>query len=106
MECSCICADCDIPLLICYVAEQLGGVGRSVEINCDTPGRESPNVDWFHNGIPLDTSGNKYSESVTENKLTINDVGSSDEGNYSCDYINSGGAICAGCLIVYGEILF
>ena len=57
---------------------------------------------WFRDGVEL-IHGEKYS--ITPTSLTVNNIVSSDEGNYSCKYMATSSQyedLLAGCLLVYG----
>ena len=91
-----------------YVAEELGGRGKQIDISCNTPGRQSSDVFWLRDNVTLDT-GNavKYVLASSNTRLTVKNIVGIDEGNYSCKYENSEGeevTSCAGCLIVFGKL--
>ena len=87
------------------VTERLGSGTAQVQLTCSTPGRTSPQVNWFKDSVSLNTNGEKYTLSPTQSGLTVIGIVASDEGNYTCS--NTAGSSVmtssAGCLLVYGK---
>ena len=93
-------------VLIHSFTEELGGVRRSIDLNCDIPpGHASQDVTWYRESAELDTNNiEKYGLAASHMRLTVKNVEHTDEGNYSCKYSNQVVHYNAECLIVYGEL--
>lgn len=57
-------------------------VGQTVTLPCVVQGEPSPEVTWFHNGLPL---------GVNTTPLRIQQVSLADQGTYQCVARNSAG---------------
>ena len=71
----------------------VGLIGKSIEIRCLPPdGEPRPTVRWLKDATPLDKSNQRMLVSH-EGSLLINEVRSSDAGNYTCIAENVAGKL-------------
>ncbi|ETE71219.1 Cell adhesion molecule-related/down-regulated by oncogenes, partial [Ophiophagus hannah] len=65
---------------------QLVSWGKILHLSCEIHGNPSPNVTWYHNGIPVHLSSRHF---PSGNKLRINQIAPGDTGLYQC-LVNNG----------------
>ncbi|KAG8141460.1 putative Cell adhesion molecule-related-down-regulated by oncogenes-like protein [Naja naja] len=65
---------------------QLVSWGKILHLSCEIHGNPSPNVTWYHNGIPIHLSSRHF---PSGNKLRINQIAPGDTGLYQC-LVNNG----------------
>ena len=101
-------AVCKLGFPFCILSsEQLGALGKQHTFTCDTSDRASAFIQWWRDDTLLSTDSDKYG--TTTNTLTVYDIVDSDEGNYSCKYMNMEDVTVerdADCLLVYGKKIY
>lgn len=69
-------------------------ISRYITLECEAHGTPEPMGRWLRNGKEIHTGGRFKAESINGVfKLTINDARYSDEGDYTCEAINSLGFV-------------
>lgn len=64
------------------------GETETVEFNCKATGFPEPQVEWIHNGKPLEEAPPNLRRKIEPNKIVIENINKNDIGNYGCNASN------------------
>ena len=89
--------------MLFFITEYLGGVGEDHTFYCNPSDRASAYIVWMKDSMEL-IDDHKYD--IFPTHLIVNDIIHSDEGSYSCLYMNDqmqNATQTPECLHVYGK---
>ena len=84
------------------VNDEISNQTENVTFSCQAVGEPVPDISWYFNGVMINVpdSSSKYmimsrslNITITENKLTVYNVTSSDVGTYTCNSSNIIGSV-------------
>ena len=109
-------SSCTMPIKVCEVVggtkpdwvrslkDQVVPLGKYIALECEASGKPVPASRWLRNGREIALAGRFKSEVKTNGvfKLHINDAQNGDEGDYTCEAINSLGFVHTTCRLKIG----
>ena len=61
---------------------QMAAEGEQVAFVCEADGKPPPNIQWIHNGVPIEKHTYMPNRMVSDTQIIISDLKESDTGKY------------------------
>ncbi|XP_031635461.1 obscurin-like, partial [Contarinia nasturtii] len=90
------------PTFQSHLSDQRVKEGEPIELTVEVTGKPQIELQWLHNGKPINTNGERYqlvSDSDTTHTLKINDAELSDAGEYSLIATNAYGSLTSSAAV-------